>query len=60
MNRRNFLIGASLAVTAARSSTGAQQAAKPGSLAFVSALEAAAAIRQKKISSVELTRLQKR
>jgi amidase len=67
MNRRDFLIGMSVALGSGKSGTGRQgassaarlskAAASSGSVEFMSALEAAEAIRRKKISSVELTRL---
>jgi len=53
-NRRDFLIGMSLAPLVVGQSKTASSS-KP--LEFMSALEAAEAIRRKKISSVELTRL---
>jgi amidase len=66
MNRRNFLIGMSLTLGSGKPGLKAapsNQSSKPAagsdhdSIAFISALEAAQAIRRKKISSVELTRL---
>ncbi len=66
MNRRNFLIGMSLALGSGKQSLNAafsgqspKSAAGPvhDSSAFMSALEAAEAIRRKKVSSAELTRL---
>ncbi len=55
MNRRDFLIGMSVSAGAAARFSNAPAASS--SPAFMSALEAAEAIRRKKISSVELTRL---
>ncbi len=67
MNRRDFLIGMSVALgsskqgaerqSAGRAAQSSNAAADTRSVAFMSALEAAEAIRRKKISSVELTRL---
>ncbi|RPJ58193.1 MAG: hypothetical protein EHM23_18175 [Acidobacteria bacterium] len=57
MNRRDFLVGMSLAFASGKSGTARQSAGDARPVEFMSALEAAEAIHRKRISSVELVRL---